>query len=373
MTSRWSLIIVLSLLIFLLAPPASAEEKPVFKVGALLHISGEFAIQGVAFREGAELAAARVNSEGGINGRELKIIFEDTQYRPLLATSGAKKLTAIDQVSAALISTATEAKAAAPVLQKDKIPTIVLWDSSPEIEALGTYIFGIGPWTPASGTKAAEFSRADLKATKAAVLSSNTEWSQYVSRFFEERFRDLGGEIVKSVVLNPDEVDFRTVLRRVKDLSPEVIYAPIDGNIIPFFQQAHKMNIRAPIVTSDIVTEEYLQTEPESFEGVFQSMTGEEDSPTARAVAAAYVGKYGREISQRQFVGWGYDGVMLIAEAARAADKYGGLREAILATKELAGASGTITMNPSGSAPREVQMHRVSRGKMNRILPQASK
>lgn len=361
---RGSLIAILSFLISLSLPPSFADEKPPFVIGGLLHLSGEFALQGVAFREGAELAVERINAEGGIRGREIKIIFEDTQYRPLLATSGAKKLSEIDKVSAVLVSTATEAKAAAPIFQKERIPTIVLWDSSPEIEALGNYIFGIGPWTPASGSKAAEFAKNDLKAQRAVLLSSNTEWSQYVSKFFEERFLALGGLIVKSVVFNPDEVDFRTTLRKVQELSPDAIYAPIDGNIVPFFQQAHRINIRAPIITSDIITEEYLQTEPKSFEGVFQTMTGEQDSAATRAVALAYERRFGRTITQSQFVGWGYDGVILIAAAARATDRDTGLREAILATKDLTGASGIITMNSAGSAPRAVQIHKISEGKL---------
>ncbi|NDC38330.1 MAG: amino acid ABC transporter substrate-binding protein, partial [Proteobacteria bacterium] len=277
--------IALSLLLALSVTPsisASADEQPPLRIGALLHLTGEFAVQGVAFRQGAELAADEVNTAGGVNGRKIEVVFEDTQYKPILSNSGAKKLSQIDKVAAVLISTATEAKAAGSVLQRDSLPGIVLWDSSPEIEALGEYMFGIGPWAPSSGARSAEFAWNTLKAKRAAVIYSNTEWSQYVAKFFESRMKELGGTIVRHYSLNPEENDFRTVLAKVSESKPDVLYAPIDGNIVAFFEQVQQRKVTIPIITSDIITDEYLETSPKSFEGVYQTMTGAPDSPAAQ-------------------------------------------------------------------------------------------
>lgn len=354
---------------FALVPPAHADAPPPLKIGALLHLTGEFAVQGVAFQQGAELAADEVNSAGGINGRKLEVIFEDTQYKPILSNSGAKKLSQIDKVAAVLISTATEAKAAGSVLQRDGVPSIVLWDSSPEIESMGDYMFGIGPWAPSSGTRSAEFAVNSLKAKTVAALSSNTEWSHYVTKFFESRVKELGGTVVRSHSFNPDENDFRTLLAKVAATKPDVIYAPIDGNIIAFFEQVQQMKVAIPIVTSDIVTDEYLETNAKSFEGVYQTMTGAPNSPAAQHMASSYQKKYGAKLSQGQFVAWGYDGIKLIAAAAQTGTTRIQLKDALHAIKELEGASGTLSMSPRGSAPRPVHIFRVKDGAFALVEP----
>jgi len=352
------------------APSAALCERPrPLRIGALFHVTGEFAVQGMAFRQGAELAAEELNSAGGVGGRSIELIIEDTQYKPILSNSGAKKLSQIDKVSAVLISTATEAKAAGSVLQRDHVPGIVLWDSSPEIEALGEYMFGIGPWAPSSGARSAEFAYQTLKAKTAAVVGSNTEWSHYVAKFFESRFKELGGTIIRSPSLNPDENDFRTVLAKVAASKPDVIYAPIDGNIIAFFEQAQQMKVSAPFVTSDIVTDEYLETHPQIFEGVYQTMTGAPDSAAAIRMAESYQKKFNAKLSQAQFVAWGYDGVKLVAAAAGHTTDRAQIKDALRATRNFEGASGTITMTPQGSAPRPVHIFRVTNGEFTLVEP----
>ena len=361
--------LVLSFISLFLSSKADADGQPPLRIGALFHLTGEFAVQGVAFRQGAELAAEKVNASGGVNGRKIEILFEDTQYKPILSNSGAKKLSQIDKVSAVLISTATEAKAAGSVLQRDGVPGIVLWDSSPEIEALGDYMFGIGPWAPSSGARSAEFAAKALNAKTAVGINSNTEWAHYVERFFESRFQELGGKIMRRYALNPDENDFRTVLSKVAAAKPDVLYAPIDGNIVAFFEQVHQMKLTVPIITSDIITDEYLQTNPAIFEGVYQTMTTTPDSPAAKQMAVAYQKKFGTELSQAQFVAWGYDGVKMIAAAAVTGSTREKLKDSLHAISGLEGASGTITMTPRGSAPRPVHIFKVKDGAFTLIEP----
>src|SRR4051794_40485114 len=82
------------------------------RIGALFHLTGEFALQGVAFREGAELALEEAQSSGL---HDLEIVFEDTRYLPVDTNTGAKRLAEIEGLQAVLISTLTEAKTASPV------------------------------------------------------------------------------------------------------------------------------------------------------------------------------------------------------------------------------------------------------------------
>ena len=351
--------------LFLLSCSHSPQDNTV-RIGTLFHLTGEFAVQGEAFKEGAELAADAINKHGGINGRKLVLIHEDTQYRPLQAVSGAQKLLGRDHVSAVLVSTATEVKAVAPLLRQAKVPGITLWDSSPEIETLGEYLFGLGPWTPSSGEESARFAFDNLKARRAAVIASNTEWSLSVAQFFAEKFKALGGTIVYEAKLNPSETDYRTPLLKLKDAKPDVVYAPVDSNIPQFFSQTKHQKLTIPIITSDVITDDLLITENSGFEGAYQTMTADPHFPATERMKTEYEAFFKKPLTQTSYVAWGYDGVMLIAKALE--DPTGkDLYRTLLAIQKFPGASGEISFSAQGSAPRPVTVFMVQGGALQSV------
>jgi len=344
------------------ADSGRADPRPL-RLGALLHLTGEHAPTGQAFREGLELGMETVNREGRIPGKRLEIIFEDTRYLPLTASTAAMKLARQDEVLATFITTITETKSAAAELRSQRVPTLVLWDSSPQIEALGEYFFGIGPWAPASGERSAEFAWHELGARSAVVLNSNTEWSLHVTECFIRRFEALGGKVMLSEASNPDETDYRPLLQRAKARAADVWYVPIDGNIPPFFRQARNLGVSTPLITSDIITDELITAGDGAFEGIYQTMTADLDTPPVRALLAAYESRYGRPVTQAPFVAWGYDAVLLVAHAIRS----GGtereqIKDALHRVRNFPGVSGVITMNGRGSAPREIQVRQLRGG-----------
>ncbi|RKX75188.1 MAG: amino acid ABC transporter substrate-binding protein, partial [Spirochaetes bacterium] len=58
-----------------------AEEEAV-KIGAIFPLTGASAHEGLDERRGVELAVKQINDDGGINGRPLRVIFEDSESRP---------------------------------------------------------------------------------------------------------------------------------------------------------------------------------------------------------------------------------------------------------------------------------------------------
>ena len=331
----------------------------------MLHLTGEFALQGEAFRQGAELAGDIVNKDGGINGEKLEITFEDTQYKPLQSNTAAKKLAADKNVFGNIISTLTETKSAANVIEKNNLPSIVLWDSSPELDKAGDFIFSIGPWAPASGEKSAEFAVSNLKAKSAVIINVNTEWSVYVSQYFSDKFASLGGKILKQFAVDPNDQDYRSVILNAKNLNPDVIYAPIDSNILIFFKQVKNYDLNTAIITSDILDKELFDVGGNLFDGIYQSQTSVPDFPETLKLIKNFKLKYNKEPDYLMYSSWAYDGVMLLTEAIKRAGKdRTKIKNELYNIKDFQGASGFISFNSSGSAPREVRIFKV----INKIL-----
>src|SRR5271166_2055100 len=76
---------------------AALAEEPV-KIGVLTPLSGTYAPIGQQVRWGLELAAKEVNQKGGILGRQIHLLFEDSEANPAIATQKAEKLFQVEQV-----------------------------------------------------------------------------------------------------------------------------------------------------------------------------------------------------------------------------------------------------------------------------------
>jgi ABC-type branched-subunit amino acid transport system substrate-binding protein len=71
-------------------------------VGSLQDLSGPIAALGAHFRNGTQMRFDEENAKGGVHGRQLKLIVEDTAYDPKKAVLAAQKLIQRDKVFAVI-------------------------------------------------------------------------------------------------------------------------------------------------------------------------------------------------------------------------------------------------------------------------------
>ncbi|MDC0358733.1 ABC transporter substrate-binding protein [Oligoflexia bacterium] len=361
-------VLLIAMTIFTIGSTGVAAPKAgVIKIGALFHLTGEWAPQGNAFLEGAQLAVAEVNGRGGVAGKQIDLIVEDTKYIPSVTHSASKKLLGTDRIDVALVTCLTETRVAAPLFGQQHVPLITLWDSAPELEQLGRYSFAIGTWAPSSGEVAAKYAASTLKAKTAVVLNSNTGWSLSVSTPFITAFESLGGVVLNTITSNPKEHDYRSILLRVKKLKPDVIYAPVDGNLVPFYLQAKQLQITVPIISSDVIGAEHIANATNAFEGIYQTQSADPHTPEAKQVLEIYKKRFDKEAAFPLFTAWGWDGVMLIADAVEAGARTSEeITEALYEVRNYQGASGPISINAFGSSRMEVNMFQVRKGRFVR-------
>jgi branched-chain amino acid transport system substrate-binding protein len=75
------LVLVSGVLMAFLAAPLVARAQEVIKIGAAMPITGRFAFAGTKLHEGLWDSITNINEKGGINGKKLVYIFEDTEYK----------------------------------------------------------------------------------------------------------------------------------------------------------------------------------------------------------------------------------------------------------------------------------------------------
>lgn len=90
------LLILVSL--FIASPMVIAQET--IKIGVILSTTGSYAVMGEAEKLAAGLAIKKINETGGVSGKKLEMIFEDSEGEPGKGLMAIQKLISIDRVAA---------------------------------------------------------------------------------------------------------------------------------------------------------------------------------------------------------------------------------------------------------------------------------
>ena len=76
----------------------STSEKPPHKIGVILGLTGPASTWSQNSLRGLELARDEINSSGGINGRKIELLVEDSRTEPSKSAAAYQKLVNVDRV-----------------------------------------------------------------------------------------------------------------------------------------------------------------------------------------------------------------------------------------------------------------------------------
>lgn len=364
-----SLVFTSLLLLSLLAGCGSnqAGQEPI-KIGAILILTGDVANIGQALRQGIELAVDEINAQGGFKGKPLQAVVEDDRLfvgGPVGAVTAAEKLISEDHIVAGLVTAVNDAKPASPTFETNKVPLVTLWDSNQELENLGDYTFGIGFSTERDGELFAEYAFNKLHIKKIGTGYHIDEWSQLFHKHFIQRFKELGGEIIEGGSYAAEEKDYRTLITKLMQNKVEGIFFPFIMNGDLLLKQIKELGYKGKVLTGDVVTKELLENTGDAIEGVYYTQVFAEKNPKLDHVIELYKQKYKEEAPLLVFTALGYDSVYTLFEAMKQAGSAQpeAIKTALYKIKGLQGATGTITFNEKGSAPKEERVWHIEQGK----------
>ena len=356
------LIVLICITLLLISGCSTSEKNEEIKVGAILHLTGNsdgYVAQ--AMKEGIDLAVYEQNEKGGINGQKIRVIYEDDQKDLLKASNAAKKLLAIDDVSAAITSIHQEIMAVGPMFEAEKTPIVVLWDTNAEIDNLGDYVFSTGLWTETAGTRIAEFAHKTLNAKKFSIIGVNNEWSRAVSKYFKQEVLNLGGEIISEEYVSEDEKDYKTTIAKMKEKNPDAVFVPFTTNLDIVFKQITESGFDKPVLSSDAVTQEIVDRAKGSAEGIYYTNIHVPlDTPSAKSLDKKYQDLYGKKSDQLLFVGLGYDGMLTLIESMKnSGSSKEEIKNGMYGVEDLPGSFGKISISSAGSYARAESIYHV--------------
>lgn len=327
------------------------------KIGVPLPLSGMVAFAGLPCKNTMEMVSEDVNKAGGINGRAIEIVYIDTEAKPDVAIRGVKRLIRKDKVTAIVGLLASWcAMPSLPIIEKHKVPTVLISASSKLVEPVKKWVFKI----PASDTIVVAKVLDHMKAQgikRIAVISGQDDYSDGGHRSLVAQAPDYGINIVFDERFAGDESDLTPLINKIKKTNAQATVSwstKRTPSIVAI--NYRQLGLEIPLYLGHAALgQPFLDTAGKSAEGVLiasMKFAGAEELPDSdpqKKVSLdyrnAYKKKYGKETNQ--FAGGAFDGLnILVAALRKAGTNNQKLRSALEQTKGFVGTQGTFTYSP---------------------------
>lgn len=324
-----TLILLLFLIIFLLANNSYAQE--VFKIGSPLPLTGAGAAFGEKFKKAYQMAIDEINSKGGINGKKLELVMEDTQAKPTLAVTAAKKLMESDKVIALVGGWSSGvALAVAPFANENKIPYLLDHPALDDITRKGYgYVFRLQPTTGMYGAALESFLLKQLypkekKKLKVAYLYVDNAFGQGVAKYgilaFLDKNKDKFDLVIKEAY-DEKALDYKPLILKVKSANPDIIILTsylTDGILLA--KQFKELGITAKIISGTGAghsMQDIYEKSGGAVEGYFTSgpWHGNINDPKWKEWRKKWEAKYGYIPGEHEVEG--YVAIYVLAEALK--------------------------------------------------------
>jgi branched-chain amino acid transport system substrate-binding protein len=240
------------------APPAAAEGD-VIKVAILAPLSGPVPTFGASTRDGALFAIDEWNARGGVLGKQIQAIVEDSQCTPDPAVNAANKVINQDQVHYIIGEVCSSASIpVSEIAEENGVLQISPTSTNPQVtknqdDTTKEFVFRACFIDPFQGTVGAKFALDNLEAQTAFVLfDQGNDYVRGLAEFFEAAFTEGGGQIVGKETYTAQDTDFSAILSKVSEANPDILYVPDYYNIINLVgAQAKQAGITAQMMGGD--------------------------------------------------------------------------------------------------------------------------
>jgi len=345
---------------------APQEERPLI-IGVVGPETGEEAGYGISVVEGVLAAAKRFNAQGGIGGKEIKVLHFDDQSDVGLATKIVKDL--LSQRVIAIIAAPTGSSTFSPIyLVNDAKTLFVSVGSRRHLKATGPFVFRTAVPDDLATEDLIKYAVTELGYVNyALVTSANYEFSLDLSSMFRRALDKYNG-IIK---VQTDSYDTFTggqnmgaVVSAIK-ASPDPLHGVIftggaDEGIL-LAQEMKKAGLTLPIIGGeDLFSEEYLKGGDAVNETLLYT-TFSTDIKSQKM--AEFMEDYGKAKPDR-FAALAYDTFFLLAEAIKESGSTDPsvVREALINRKDCEGVTGKTSFTSENMPIKHTTICRIKKG-----------
>jgi branched-chain amino acid transport system substrate-binding protein len=271
--------------------------------------------------EGAIFGADEINRRGGVLGRKVELLIEDDQSRPDISAALARKL--VDQGAVFIISLSLS-----PATQQQQ--TVTMEAKTPQMTPMNSadylttqldnpYFWQTGPLGSVQiATLLAHAKTKNFK--RVALITDNSDLGQAIAKAFKGTLEKAGIQIVTEEVVARGATTAMPQMQKIRAASPDAMFLAgvLTAENVLIFRAYRELGLKLPIHSSYNLSVPIYETVAKGLiDGITFVDAYDPDKPEVKAFVAAYKKATGKD--SQNLHGYGYDGIMLIADAIRRA------------------------------------------------------
>ncbi|MBA1146452.1 ABC transporter substrate-binding protein [Ectothiorhodospiraceae bacterium WFHF3C12] len=230
----------------MVAGSAGAQDKEEIVIGASVPMTGPFAFAGIQFNRGINDYVEWVNSQGGIRGRQVRYIGEDTGYDADQSVAVFRRITSSEDVTFYFGDSTAFQQSIEPELERrDILMTGASFASEINNPEEYPMQFLLGPDYGEQVGILLEYIADENPGASVAFIHSDTEFGRDPIEGGKKMAEDLGLEVATTIVTPPGSADVSAAALELRRARPD--YAIMHGYVLSpipaFIEQARQMRL----------------------------------------------------------------------------------------------------------------------------------
>lgn len=358
---------MLTILMIFLFMGCSRPEQGKVKIGAILPLTGGGSIYGEWIKKGCDLAVEHVNNRGGINGRQLSIIYEDDQASPKNAVTALQKMINMEKVNFIITGSSASTLALKTLAAQNNIILFAPAATHPDLTKESNNVFRNVISSYQETEVMSQYLIKDKGIDDIAVIYVNDAGGQGSLEAFKHNFEILGGKVIEAIPFEKRLQDYRNIVAKVKANNPTAIYLTGYGpEMAIILKQLRENQIATPIFSNQgIESSEIISQAGTAADGVKYTLASFDPNSNDKEIGTfvnAYKKKYREEPGLYQATS--FDAVMMYALVRKRSNAdFSSIIEGFFEIKAYNGASGVTTFTPSGDAIKPIAIKEIQAGR----------
>ena len=326
----------------------SSGAKNAAKIGFTAALTGGAAAYGKSEEEGVRLAVEEINKKGDF---PIDLLVEDTKAVPADSMNATKKL--IQEKVSMIIGpmTSNEAKAAGPIIQNAKVPSLEISVTAENITDIGDCIFRNSVPESKNIPQTVKKTHKLLGYKTAAILyAHDNEQHVTAQKYFQKTMEEEGVKVINVETFGSKDSEYSAQLTNIQHKAPDVIvvcsYYQEGSRIL---KKMREMGMDQPVLGDNgFVSPELGKMAGAAADNVYVSSMWSADRKDEKVqkFVENYTKAYGR--APDQFAASAYDGVYMAMDAMQRAGTttdHKKIRDALAQMKDFKGVCGTFSFD----------------------------
>ena len=326
----------------------SSVAKNAAKIGFTAALTGGAAAYGKSEEEGVRLAVEEINKKGDF---PIDLLVEDTKAVPADSMNATKKL--IQEKVSMIIGpmTSNEAKAAGPIIQNAKVPSLEISVTAENITDIGDCIFRNSVPESKNIPQTVKKTHKLLGYKTAAILyAHDNEQHVTAQKYFQKTMEEEGVQVIDVETFGSKDSEYSAQLTNIQHKAPDVIvvcsYYQEGSRIL---KKMREMGMNQPVLGDNgFVSPELGKMAGAAADNVYVSSMWSADRKDEKVqkFVENYTKAYGR--APDQFAASAYDGVYMAMDAMQRAGTttdHKKIRDALAQMKDFKGVCGTFSFD----------------------------